>query len=216
MNVIIAGSSGMIGSLVLAQCLQNDKVHEVRCLVRKPTGQKHNKLKEVIIEDFNDYSQNDALFKDIHIAFFCLGVYKGQVSGEQFKTITVDYTVTFAKALENQSPQATFCFLSGRGADRTEKSLISFSRYKGMAENRISTLNLHVYCFRPAYIYPVERRKEPNLLHGVTRVLYPLLKYSGENNTIRSTELANAMFTVGLNGADKHVLENRDILKNCH
>jgi len=213
MNVIIAGSTGMIGKLILAHCLASDSVREVRSLVRRPTGQKHDKLKEIIIRDFEDYSQHDALFKDIHAAFFCLGVYKGQVTSEQFKTITVDYAVAFARALENQSPQATICFLSGKGADTTEKSIISFSRYKGMAENRISQLNLNVYCFRPAYIYPVEHRKEPNVLHTVTRVLYPLLKYTGQKYTIRSTELANAMFNAGLSGADKHVLENQDILK---
>lgn len=213
MNVIIAGSSGMIGKLVLGHCLMSDKIHEVRSLVRKPTGQKHDKLREIVIGDFNDYSQHDTLFKNVHTAFFCLGAYTGQVTHELFKTITVDYAVAFAKALENQSPQATICFLSGKGADTTEKSIIAFARYKGMAENKLSTLNLNVYSFRPAYIYPVEHRKEPNLLHTVTRALYPLIKYLGEKYTIKSTELANAIFTVGVNGADKHVLENHDILR---
>ena len=182
-------------------------------MVRKPPGQKHNKLTEIVIQDFNDYSRHKDLFKDVKVAFFCLGVYTGQVADELFKTITVDYAFEFAKAVERNNPKATLCLLSGAGADRTEKSKASFARYKGMAENQISDMNLIFYSFRPAYIYPVEPRKEPNPGYRIVRVLYPLIKAFGEKYSIRSTELANAMFNVGLNGADKQILENQDILK---
>lgn len=213
MKAIIAGSTGMVGTLVLNNCLNSEKISEVISLVRKPTGIRHNKLKEIVIQDFENYSQNENLFKDIEVAFFCLGVYTGQVPDELFKKVTVDYAVEFAKALEKQSPQATICLLSGAGADRTEKSKTSFARYKGMAENQISKLNLKFYSFRPAYIYPVEPRKEPNFGYKLIRILYPVVKALGEKYSIKSTELANAMFNVGLNGADKEILENQDILK---
>lgn len=213
MKVIIAGSTGMVGQLVLTNCLNSDKITEVISLVRKPTGQKHDKLTEVLISDFGDYSQYENLFKDISVAFFCLGVYTGQVADNFFKQITVDYAVEFAKTLEKNSPQTTICLLSGAGADRTEKSKTSFARYKGMAENQIAKLNLKFYSFRPAYIFPVETRKEPNFMYRITRILYPLLKAFGKKFSVKSTELANAMFNVGLNGADKQILENQDILK---
>ena len=212
MKVIIAGSTGMVGNLVLTNCLNSDKISEVRSLVRKPTGLKHVKLTEVIVRNFEDYNPHDNLFKDVSIGFFCVGVYTGQVSDEVFKKITVNYSVEFAKALERNSPNATLCLLSGAGADRTEKSKTAFARYKGMAENQISHLNLKFFSFRPAYIFPVEPRKEPNLGYGILRVLYPVLKIFGKKISIKSTELANAMVNVGLNGADKQILENEDIL----
>ncbi|MBO9201991.1 MULTISPECIES: Rossmann-fold NAD(P)-binding domain-containing protein [Niastella] len=213
MKVLITGSTGMVGKLVLQKCLLSDEITEIRSLVRKPTGLKHDKLAEIIIENFEDYSQHENLFKNISVAFFCLGVYTGQVGDELFKKITVNYAVEFGRTLENHSPQATMCLLSGAGADTTEKSKTSFARYKGMAENRISNLNLRFYSFRPAYIYPVEPRKEPNVGYRIIKVLYPLLKLFGEKYSIKSTELANAMFNVGLYGADKQILENQDILK---
>lgn len=114
--------------------------------------------------------------------------------------------------MKQGSPNAALCLLSGAGADSSEKSKTSFARYKGMAENRISDLNLNFYAFRPAYIYPVTPRKEPNLLYRMIRLFYPLLKYSGNNFSITSSELAKAMFNVGMNGADKRILENKDIL----
>lgn len=213
MKVILTGSSGMIGNLVLTNCLNSDKISEVRSLVRKPSGQKHKKLTEIVITNFEDYSAQENLFKDISAAFFCLGVYTGQVQDDLFKKITVNYAVEFAKTLEKNSPKATLCLLSGAGADRTEKSKTSFALYKGMAENQIAKLNLKFYSFRPAYIYPVDQRKEPNMGYKIIKVLYPIFKLLGDKYSIKSTELANAIFNIGLNGADKQIFENQDILK---
>ena len=125
----------------------------------------------------------------------------------------MNYAVAFAEALQVGNPKATLCLLSGAGADRKEKSRTSFAKYKGMAENQISRLGLNFYAFRPAYIYPVTPRKEPNLMYQLSRKLYPIIRLMGSNASITSTELALAMFQVGLHGATSEVLENRSILK---
>jgi uncharacterized protein YbjT (DUF2867 family) len=213
MKVLITGGSGMVGKLVLTSCLDSAKITEVKSFVRKPTGLKHEKLTEIVIQDFEDYSAQEELFKDVTVAFFCLGAYTGQVPDDQLKKITVNYPVAFAKALEQNSPQATLCLLSGAGADRTEQSKTPFALYKGMAENQIAALNLKFYSFRPGYIYPVEARKEPNVGYQIVKLLYPLVRLLGNKYSIKSTELANAMFQIGLNGTDKQVLENDEILK---
>ena len=194
MKVIIAGSTGMIGNLVLNQCLNSDKIKEVISLVRKPTNTNHEKLTEVVIENFEDFSEQDLHFQNVDTAFFCIGVYTGQVKDALFKKITVDYAVKFAAAVEKNSPTSTFCLLSGAGADRTEKSRTSFAKYKGMAENQIQKMDLNFYTFRPSYIYPVTSRDEPNLMYKVSRMLYPLIKLFGENASITSVELAKALF----------------------
>ncbi|MEM7574702.1 MAG: NAD(P)H-binding protein [Bacteroidota bacterium] len=213
MKAIIAGSTGMVGSLVLANCLASEEIDEVVTLMRRPNaipvGQA---VKEVVVTDFTDYSSQAEHFQNVGIAFFCIGVYTGQVKDDQFKVITVDYAVAFAKALQQHSPDARLCLLSGAGADRTEKSRVSFARYKGMAENQLAQLGLEFYSFRPGYIYPVSPRKEPNLMYRVSRWMYPLIRLFGKNASIKSTELAQGMFQVGLQGAEQEVLENRDIL----
>ncbi|WP_282162169.1 NAD-dependent epimerase/dehydratase family protein [Ulvibacterium marinum] len=98
MRIIITGSTGMIGNLVLTHCLNETEITEVISLVRKPTGQRHTKLTEVIVKDFEDYRTHNDLFNNIKVAFFCLGAYTGQVSDGLFKKITVNYAVEFAKA----------------------------------------------------------------------------------------------------------------------
>lgn len=169
-------------------------------------------MKEVVLSDFEDYSDHLSEFENVSMGFFCVGVYTGQVDDNLFKKITVDYAVAFASALENKSPHSRLCLLSGQGADRTEKSKTSFAKYKGMAENRISKLKLRFHTFRPGYIYPVIRRNEPNLVYRMMRFSYPLIKLFGKNISVKSTELALAMFNVGLHGSENEILENKDIL----
>lgn len=204
----------MVGGLVLEYALKSPEVTKVTSLVHRTIGNSNSKLEEIVIDDFKDYTKQTNLFQDIDAAYFCIGAYTGQVADDLFKEITLDYAVAFAQAVEKNSPTATLCLLSGAGADRTEKSRMSFAKYKGMAENQLSEMNLGAfYALRPGYIYPVTPRKEPNLMYSVSRSLYPLIKLFGKNTSIKSTELASAMFKVGLNGAKQEVLENRDILE---
>ncbi len=211
-NVLIAGASGMVGSLIFEHCLSSSEVRGVISLVRRPSGIKHPKLEEVVIDNFTDYSEHQHLFQNIDAAYFCIGVYTGQVSKKDFELITVDYACSFAETLSKNSPNANFCLLSGAGADRSEKSRTAFARFKGIAENRISVLGLSFYSFRPGYIYPTTPRKEPNVMYRISRMLYPVIKLFGRNASIQSTELAHSMFITGLNGGPREILENRDIL----
>lgn len=212
-HVLISGGTGMIGSLILEECLKSPRIGRVEVLVRRRSERSHPKLREWPVPDFADYSGLPEPFLQISAAFFCLGAYTGQVPDREFKRITVDYAVAFAAALRAQSPNATLCLLSGQGADRSAQSRIPFARYKGIAESEIAALELGAfYAFRPSYIFPVSPRREPNLMYRVMRRLYPLVRLLGKNFSIRSTDLAAAMFRAGLDGAEKEILENRDIL----
>jgi len=215
MKVLIAGSSGMVGSEILRECLAFPSIKQVLSPVRHPLPLQNEKLGQVVINNFNDYDQKVHLFEGIFMAFFCIGAYTGNVKDDEFKKITVDYAVNFAKQLAEISPGAKLCLLSGAGADKTEKSRTSFAKYKGMAENQIEALDLDFYSFRPGYIYPVSKRTEPNMMYSVSRKLYPMIKLFGKNASIKSTELGKAMFKVGLCGHDKSILENKDILEVC-
>jgi uncharacterized protein YbjT (DUF2867 family) len=211
-HVIIAGGTGMVGRIVLRECLNAPEIERVTSISRKPSGIRHTKLVEVIHHDFLNYAAIEKHFKDQDIAYFCIGVYTGTVPDDLFRIITVDYTKVFADALIRNSPGTTFCFLSGEGADRKEKSRMSFARYKGMAENYlISKGFVHLYLFRPSYIYPVQRRHEPNLVYRILRMMYPVLKLIFPGSAISSEQLGHAMFSAGISGADKMTLENQDI-----
>ena len=115
------------------------------------------------------------------------------------------------KREEGQAPDN----LSGNGADPTGRSRIPFARYKGEAENALLAAGFpQVYIFRPAYIYPVEPRKEPNLTYRLLRRMYPLFRVLFPNQVIRADDLARAMVDVAVRKTGQRrtlVLENRDI-----
>ena len=212
-KVIITGSTGMIGSLVLELCLDNQEISSVISLVRRASGIKHEKLNEIILKDFMELDKNASYFDSVDIVYYCLGVYTGTVKREQFRKITVDYPEALGILLSERNPDLRFCLLSGAGADRTETSRFMFAKDKGIIENRLSNMGFKSFhAFRPGYIYPVTPRKEPNSFYKLMRLLYPLFKLLGANSTIKSTELAKSIFDIGLYGSELEILENRDIL----
>lgn len=211
-KVVITGSTGMVGSIVLQLCLDSNEVSEIIALVRKSTSIQHPKYKEVVVTDFLDYTNQQQYFKEIDIVFYCLGAYTGSVPADEFRLINYDYPLSLSKAIHEKSPNATFCLLSGQGADRTEKSTMQFARDKGAIENALSGLHFKAfYSFRPGYIYPTKKRKEPNFFYTLSRFLYPILKLMGNNLSITDIQLAKTIFYIGLNGYSKEILENKDM-----
>lgn len=211
-NLLIVGASGMIGGIILRVALNDDSIKSVMTINRKTLGLKHHKLKEVLHKDFNNYKGVEYLFKNIDAAYFCIGVYTGAVNDDLFKKITIDFAKGFADTLKEHSPEASLNFLSGQGADQTERSRMSFARYKGIAENYIITKGFtSLNIFRPGYIYPVQEREEPNFSYKVFRWMYPLMKILAPKSSITSEELAKAMFQAGMQKLNKGVLENYEI-----
>ena len=109
------------------------------------------------------------------------------VSDAELRTVTEDYTIEFACVLRSSSPDAAFSFLSGNGSDPSGRSRFPFARYKGEAENALLAAGFpHVYIFRPACIYPVEPRKEPNFSYRLIRAIYPTFRMLFPNQVVRA------------------------------
>jgi uncharacterized protein YbjT (DUF2867 family) len=205
----------MVGGYALRCALENPAVSRVTSIGRRSLGISHPNLKEVLHPDFADCSPLAGVLSDQDAAVFCLGAYTGTVTDTELRRITVDYTVEFARVFRGSSPDAALSFLSGNGADPTGRSRIPFARYKGEAENALLAAGFPlVYIFRPAYIYPVEPRKEPNLSYRLLRAIYPFFRTVFPNQVIRADDLAQAMIDVAISGRGLRrslILENRDI-----
>src|SRR5579859_7440656 len=215
-RLVIVGATGMVGGYALLYALDHPGVCRVTAIGRRSPGVSHPKLKEVLHQDFADCSALAEALRDQDAAIFCLGTYTGAVSDAELRKTTVDYTIEFARVLRGSSPGATFSFLSGSGADPTGRSRIAFARYKGQAENALFAAGFpRVYIFRPAYIYPVEPRKEPNFSYRLLRWIYPAFRVFFPNQVIRADDLARAMVDAAVRETGERanvVLENRDIL----
>jgi len=214
-RLVIVGASGMVGGYALRYALENSTVGRVTAIGRKTLGISHPKLKEILHRDFADCSALAEPLSGQDAVVFCLGAYTGSVSDAELRTITVDYTIEFARVLGGSSPNVALSFLSGSGADPTGRSRIPFARYKGEAENALLAAGFpHVYLFRPAYIYPVEPRKEPNFSYLLLRWTYPVFRLLFPNQVIRADDLARAMVDVVIRVTAEQrgrVFENREI-----
>jgi uncharacterized protein YbjT (DUF2867 family) len=214
-RVVIVGATGMVGGSALRYALDDPAVGTVTAIGRKKVGILHPKVKEVLHQDFADCSALADVLSGQDAAVFCLGTYTGSVSDAELRTITAGYTIEFARVLRSSSPDAAFSFLSGNGADPTGRSRIPFARYKGEAEKALLAAGFpHVYIFRPAYIYPVEPRKEPNFSYRLLRAVYPAFRALFPNQVIPADDLARAMVDVAVRRTGERgglVFENRDI-----
>jgi uncharacterized protein YbjT (DUF2867 family) len=214
-RIVIVGATGMVGGYALRYALDHPSVGRVTSIGRRKLGISHPKLVEILHQDFADCSALAEALSDQDAAVFCVGTYTGVVSDEDLRKITVDYTVEFAGVLHARSPNAKFSFLSGNGADQTGRSRIAFARYKGQAEKVLLEMGFpRVYIFRPAYIYPVAPRKEPNFNYRLLRAVYPAFRVLFPNLVIPADDLGRAMIDVTITESTKRtsvVLENRDI-----
>jgi uncharacterized protein YbjT (DUF2867 family) len=222
-RLVLVGATGMVGGYALRYALDHPALGRVTAIGRRKLGISHPKLNEVLHPDFADCSALAETLSDQDAAIFCLGTYTGSTSDAEFRKVTVDYTIEFARVLRGSSPEASFSFLSGNGADPTGRSRIAFARYKGEAENALRAAGFpRVYIFRPAYIYPIEPRKEPNLGYRVLRGIYPAFRVLFPNQVIRADDLARAMVDIAVRGTAEsggRILENSDIramVKSLH
>ena len=215
MKLALIGASGMVGGYALRHALQHPAIERATSIGRRKLGISHPRLSEVIHPDFADCSALAESLAGHDAAVFCLGTYTGVVPDAELRKITVDYTVEFARVFRSSSPAAAFSFLSGIGADPTGKSRLPYARYKGEAEKALLAAGFpRVYIFRPAYIYPVEPRKEPNFSYRLLRWIYPAFRAVFPNQVIRADDLGRAMVDAvlpGWAGPPGSVFENRDI-----
>lgn len=214
-RLVVVGATGMVGGYAIRYALADPAVGSVTSIGRRKLGISNSKLKEVFHPDFRDCTPLAKVLAGQDAAVFCLGAYTGSVSDEELRRITVDYTIEFARVFRSSSPNAAFSFLSGTGADQTGRSRVPFALYKGQAEKALLAAGFpYVYLFRPAYIYPVEPRKEPNFSYRLLRAIYPVFRLLFPNQVIRSDELARVIVDVAVRGTDESrgpVFENRDI-----
>jgi uncharacterized protein YbjT (DUF2867 family) len=156
-HLVLVGATGMVGGYALRYALEHPAVERVTAIGRRTLGISHTKLTEVMHPNFGDCSALAESLSHQDAAIFCLGAYTGSVSDAEFRTITVDYAIEFARVLHTSSPSAEFVFLSGRGADPTGKSRIAFARYKGEAGGTMRA-NLAVFVLR--------EQRDPRLAAG--------------------------------------------------
>ena len=211
-KAIIFGATGMVGEGVLLKALGHQDVESVLVIGRRPCKRTHDKLKELIHQNFFDYSTIEERLKGYNACFFCLGVSSLGMNEQDYARITYDLTMQAARTLAKLNPEMTFCYVSGTGTDSTEHGKMMWARVKGKTENDLKKLPFKsVYLFRPGLMKPVEGQKNIKPILKAAVLLYPLLKFLSPGNVCTLEDVGLAMIHATQVGYHKHILENLDI-----
>lgn len=205
----------MIGSGVLQECLDDDRVTSVLALGRSSCGVDDPKLSEVILSDLTDYSGVSDRLTGLDACFFALGVSAAGMSEAAYHHVTYDLTIAAAEALMAANPDLVFCFVSGQGTDSTERGRFMWARVKGKTENQLLQLPMRSYMFRPGFVQPLKGVRSKTRLYQAFYVvgapLFPLLRRLFPKYVTTTVNIGRAMIEAAATGYPKRVLENPDI-----
>jgi len=192
-KAIVYGASGLVGSYILENLLNNTHYEQVTIVVRKDLNIRHSKLK-TLIGDFNSLPE---VIKGIAAdeVFIALGTtQKKTPDKQQYYQIDHDYPILAAKLAKENGAKAVF-LVSAIGANA--KSSIFYTKMKGETEEDLINLNLdHTYIFRPSMILGDRKESRPleKVFIGIFKLINPLFiggmnKYKG----IKASDIAKAM-----------------------
>jgi len=218
MKVILFGATGMVGQGVLRECLLDGGVESVLVVGRSPTGQRHAKLREIVHDDFLDYSAIESGLAGYDACFFCLGVSSVGINEERYRHLTYDITLAAARTLARLNPQMVFVYVTGRGTDATEKGSLMWARVKGKTENDLLELPFKAaYMFRPAGIQPLHGIRSKTAwvqaIYVGAAPLLSLLNRVAPKYMTTTEQVGRAMIKVARDGFPRPVLESEDINK---
>jgi uncharacterized protein YbjT (DUF2867 family) len=216
MKVILFGATGMVGQGVLRECLLDPGVESVLAVGRSASGQTNPKLREIVHDNFLDFSGIESQLAGFDACFFCLGVSSLGMDDERYRHLTYDITMAAATVLARLNPGMVFVYVTGRGTDSTEKGPLMWARVKGKTENDLLKLPFKAaYMFRPAGIQPLHGiRSKTGWVQAIYVVSAPLLSLLNRVAPAYMTtteQVGRAMIGVARDGYPKPILESEDI-----
>ena len=130
MKVIITGATGMVGKGVLLECLDHEAISEVLVIGRSSVGKNHAKLKELIHEDFSDFSNAQPHLQGYDACYCCMGVSAAGMSETNYHKFTYDFHLSFSQgAYCHKSPNGNYLrFWAGHRFERRRQKYVGKSK----------------------------------------------------------------------------------------
>ena len=216
MKILVFGASGMVGQGAVRESLLAPDVSEVIVVVRQALELTHPKLRQLVVDDLLDLSQHRAHLKDVNACFFCIGASASGMSAEAYKKLTHGLTLAVANKLLDMNARMVFVYVSGAGADSTERNGRMWARVRGQTENAVLRLPFaNSFILRPALIEPLQgarsKTRSYRVFYRVLGPLLPLLRWIAPGFVLSTQLLGEAMLSLVRSGAPVRVLESSDI-----
>ncbi|WP_316755801.1 NAD-dependent epimerase/dehydratase family protein [Pedobacter aquatilis] len=210
-NVIITGTTGMVGEGVLIRCLNSTEIDSVLVINRKPCGYTHPKLKEIIHLDFFNFAPIEAQLSGYNACFFCLGITSVGADDDTYYKMTYTLTMHIAETLSKLNKDMTFCYVSGGGTNSDGR--LKWQKVKGKTENDLMKLPFEqVFNFRPGFIKPINEQRYAHKFYKYINWMFPIGRAISRNGFCTMTELGDAMINTLSHNNERRVLEGKDII----
>lgn len=212
LNVLVTGSTGMVGEGVLQVCLQHPAVEKVVALNRRSVGFSHPKLTEILLPDFHQLPIVEDQLTGLDACFHCMGISSIGTDEAIYKDITYTLSLLLGETMSRLNPGSVFCYVSGAGTDATETSKLSWARLKGRTENELAQLPFSsFYRYRPGFIKPLPGAAHVQSFYKYVNWMFPIGKtlFPDGFNTIE--EIGKSMIQVALKDEDGKTLAGKDI-----
>lgn len=212
MNIIITGSTGMVGKAVLLEALDDKRIEKILLINRSSLDLEHSKLNEILLQDFMQIDTQKEYLKGYDAFFHCMGVSSVGMSEADYTHLTYDITKAFVDTLHEVNTSMIVNYVKGEGTDSSGKGRIMWARVKGKTENYILNKGFKdAYMIRLGALLPEKgiqsKTKLYNSLYIVLRPLFPLMKKS--KNIITTTNFGKAMLNTLFYPQDDIFLTNK-------
>ncbi|MEO7111291.1 MAG: NAD(P)H-binding protein [Polyangiaceae bacterium] len=196
LTAVMIGATGLVGSQLLAQLLDDDRFSKVISFSRRKTGKTSTKLDEQIV-DF-DEPDSWALSVTGDVAFSALGTTIGQ-AGSQAAQKNVDYTYQFELAkTAAKNGVKTYALVSSGGASPSSVSF--YSRIKGELDRDVQGLGFErIRIFRPSLLAGDREKsrageKIGSVLLGAVNAIGIAKKYREIHGDVVAKAMINSVF----------------------
>lgn len=173
-TALVAGPTGLIGSLLLGRLLDHPDYTDVRALSRRALPMQHERLHVIQTDYYNLSGLGEALHVDD--VFCCLGTTL-RAAGSRAAFEDVDYRMVVELARAARAAGARrFLVVSAVGA--SPRALAFYSRVKGRMEQTVSSIAFDaVHIVRPSLLLGARSQSRPGeaLAQKLTPALAPLL-----------------------------------------
>ena len=139
-KAIVIGATGMVGTQLIKQLIENETYSEIVSLVRRSSGITHPKLKEQIINFDEPENWSNVVTGDV--LFSTLGTTLAQAKNKEAQ-FEVDFTYQFTVAkIAAKNGVTNYVLISSAGAN--SNSIVFYTSMKGKLEDAVKRLPFNV------------------------------------------------------------------------
>ena len=212
-TALVFGSSGLVGSHLLNELINNSNYSKIKIFVRYLTETNDSKI-EIIKTDFNNLDKHVEDIKGDE-CFFCIGTTrKNSPNKFEYRKIELDIPKKIAQIAKSNLVKSFFFVSSGYA---NPKSSGDYLKFKGLVEEEIKNLNFDkIGIMRPSFLLGKRKVERAGEKFGIMifKLLTPILIGPFRKmRPIESEKIAKAMIKLANENINQSIFESNEIVE---